>query len=83
MNKKRKRSKKEYAVKVFEYLIGTTHIDPENNLLYKTVGIRKHCRLLAADRRLAASSNSPKEAIHALDIAMITYHHTTNHTKEL
>jgi hypothetical protein len=64
-------------------LIETTHIDPENQLLYKTVGIKNHGRLLAADSRLAASPNSPAEAIHALDIAKITYHHITNHTNEL
>jgi hypothetical protein len=83
MGRKRKLSEKEYTVSDFEYLIGTTHIDPENQLVYKTVAVRKYGRLIAADRRLASSPHSPTEAIHALDIAKITYHHTTKHTKEL
>jgi hypothetical protein len=79
MTRKRKLSEKEYTIKDFEYLIGTTHIDPENNLRYKTINIRKYGRLIVADRRLNSSPNSPTEAIHALDIAALTTSNTSPH----
>jgi hypothetical protein len=59
----------EYQIEDFKYLIGKEHIDPENGLLYVTVGIRKHGRIIAVDRRLAASPKGKLEAIHALDVA--------------
>jgi Reverse transcriptase (RNA-dependent DNA polymerase) len=63
---------RDYTVEDFEYLIGTTHIDPEDNLEYTSVRVRKHGRYIAIDRRLTNSINSPTEAIHALDIAKLT-----------
>jgi len=79
MNKRKRTSEKEYHVSDFTYLIGTKHIDPENSLEYETVRIRKYGQLIVADRRLAASPTSPTEAIHALDIAAITYSKTSKH----
>jgi len=63
---------RDYTVEDFEYLIGTTHIDPEDNLEYTSVRVRKHGRYIAIDRRLTNSKSSPTEAIHALDIAKLT-----------
>ena len=58
----------EYKIEDFNYLIGREHVDPDNGLVYTTIGIRKHGRFIAADRRLSAAPSGRIEAIHALDV---------------
>jgi len=58
----------EYKIEDFNFLIGREHVDPDNGLVYTTIGIRKHGRFIAADRRLSAAPMGKVEAIHALDV---------------
>ena len=72
LNKRQIESIKEYRVEDFQYLIGTEHIDPDNQLKYKTIAIRRYGNKIAADRRLVGSEAGRIEAIHALDVAAMT-----------
>ena len=54
-------------------MIGTRHIDDEDGLAYKIVGIRDHRGFIAADRKLFFSKQVNKfDSITALDALSLT-----------
>ena len=54
-------------------MIGTRHIDDEDGLAYKIVGIRDHRGFIAADRKLLFSKQVNKfDSITALDALSLT-----------
>ena len=62
-----------YNINDFKFLVGTRHIDDEDGLPYKIVGIRDHRGFIAADRKLLFSKQVTKfDSITALDALSLT-----------
>ena len=62
-----------YNINDFKFLVGTRHIDDEDRLPYKIVGIRDHRGFVAADWKLLFSKHVTKfDSITALDALSLT-----------
>ena len=62
-----------YNISDFKFLIGTRHIDDEDGLPYRIVGVRDHRGLIAVDRKLLHSPQIKNfDSINALDALRLT-----------
>ena len=62
-----------YNISDFKFLIGTRHIDDEDGLPYRIVGVRDHRGLIAVDRKLLHSPQIKNfDSINALDALSLT-----------
>jgi hypothetical protein len=64
---RRQISKDTYTVEDFEYLLNTTHTDPDDGLKYVVKAIRQERGLIVVDRALEGSTRI--DTVHARDIA--------------
>jgi hypothetical protein len=68
LSKRKITSTNNYTPQDFQFLLGSRHIDDEDNLPYIITKIRAHRGLIAADRRLLHSNQTTNlDSIHALE----------------
>ena len=73
LSKRKITSVKDYTPQDFQFLLGSRHIDDEDNLPYIITKIRAHRGLIAADRRLLHSNQTTNlDSIHTLEALRLT-----------
>ena len=73
LSKRKITSVNDYTPQDFQFLLGSRHIDDEDNLPYIITKIRAHRGLIAADRRLLHSNQTTNlDSIHALEALRLT-----------